>query len=84
MDPEDFRALMDANAVEPAHLQQNRDFIQNIAGVSPPRQPSQIPSWWEDYKSHISKKVNEELDVEVESMEDGEEIDEETEDNEVE
>lgn len=62
MDPQRLRNIIDNRDMRVAVIQQNRDSIYDITGSRPPRDPGQIPEWWDNNKSYVSRKVNQLID----------------------
>jgi hypothetical protein len=89
MDLEDLRFLIDADAMEPVLIQQNRGDIRRMIDKTPPRDQGEISEWWSNNKSYVSRVVNEKLnqgnenDQEAEQAEEAREIEEFDEDAEV-
>lgn len=69
MDLEDLRFLIDADAMEPVLIQQNRGDIRRMIDKTPPRDQGEIPQWWSNNKSYVSRVVNEKLNEENENDE---------------
>jgi len=77
MDPEDLRTLIDSGSIRISVVQQKRDDIERITGSRPPDDFGEIAEWWENNKSYLSRKVNEQIEDEDEDQEENEEENEE-------
>jgi len=80
MDLEDLRSLIDADAMRPILIQQNRGDIRRMIDKTPPRDQGEIPQWWSNNKSYVSRVVNEKLNEENDNEEEEVENDNEIED----